>query len=248
MLLTADDGHVGCAADCREHRRRYRPCPAPQGRKSAAQDASPGYTADATEPRRGERNGSYVELVISASKSLRDKPRQEIIDLALAELREFFPAAREANLIKSTVIKEVNATFSPTSRNRPLPPRLRNTMARHLPRRRLDRHRLARHHGKRRPQRLHRRRTNHQSRRSREALPRPRPPRHRPDAAPWLIRLDFGSFGETIGSTQTAGGHHHEKPNYLVGRSRLHHCCLLGALLLSHRPQFPARPFGLSSA
>jgi len=57
---------------------------------------------------------SYVELVISASKSLRDRPRQEIIDLALAELREFFPAAREANLIKSTVIKEVNATFSPT--------------------------------------------------------------------------------------------------------------------------------------
>jgi zeta-carotene desaturase len=56
---------------------------------------------------------SYVELVISASKSLRDKPRQEIIDLALKELREFFPAARDANLIKSTVIKEVNATFSP---------------------------------------------------------------------------------------------------------------------------------------
>ncbi len=56
---------------------------------------------------------SYVELVISASKSLRDKPRQEIIDLALAELREFLPAARAATLVKSTVIKEVNATFSP---------------------------------------------------------------------------------------------------------------------------------------
>jgi squalene-associated FAD-dependent desaturase len=59
-------------------------------------------------------NPSYVELVISASKSLRDKPRQEIIDLALAELKEFFPAARVANLLKSTVIKEVNATFAPT--------------------------------------------------------------------------------------------------------------------------------------
>jgi squalene-associated FAD-dependent desaturase len=56
---------------------------------------------------------SYVELVISSSKSLREKSRQEIIDLALAELKEFFPAARDANLIKSTVIKEVNATFSP---------------------------------------------------------------------------------------------------------------------------------------
>src|SRR5439155_10227394 len=56
---------------------------------------------------------SYVELVISSSKFLLDKPRQEIIDLALRELREFFPGARDANLVKATVIKEVNATFSP---------------------------------------------------------------------------------------------------------------------------------------
>jgi zeta-carotene desaturase len=56
---------------------------------------------------------SYVELVISSSKSLIDKSRQEIIDLALRELREFFPGARNANLVKATVIKEVNATFSP---------------------------------------------------------------------------------------------------------------------------------------
>jgi squalene-associated FAD-dependent desaturase len=58
-------------------------------------------------------SGSYVELVISSSKSLISKSRQEIIDLALGELREFFPAAGEAKLVKATVIKEVNATFSP---------------------------------------------------------------------------------------------------------------------------------------
>jgi squalene-associated FAD-dependent desaturase len=57
---------------------------------------------------------SYVELVISSSKSLIEKSRQEIIDLALSEVREFFPAARNAKLVKATVIKEVNATFSPT--------------------------------------------------------------------------------------------------------------------------------------
>jgi len=57
--------------------------------------------------------GSYIELVVSSSKSLLNKPRQEIIDLALKEVREFFPAARDANLVKATVIKEVNATFSP---------------------------------------------------------------------------------------------------------------------------------------
>ena len=57
--------------------------------------------------------GSYIELVVSASKSLIDKSRSEIVDLALAEVREFFPGARAATLVKSTVIKEVNATYSP---------------------------------------------------------------------------------------------------------------------------------------
>jgi squalene-associated FAD-dependent desaturase len=58
-------------------------------------------------------NGSYVELVVSSSKSLVEKSRAEIIDMALKELCEFFPAARDANLIKSTVIKEIHATYSP---------------------------------------------------------------------------------------------------------------------------------------
>jgi zeta-carotene desaturase len=57
--------------------------------------------------------GSYVELVVSSSKTLVEKSRAEIIDLALTELREFFPGARGANLVKSTVIKEVHATYSP---------------------------------------------------------------------------------------------------------------------------------------
>ncbi len=56
---------------------------------------------------------SYIELVVSSSKTLIEKSRAEIVDLALAEVREFFPAARTATLVKSTVIKEVNATFAP---------------------------------------------------------------------------------------------------------------------------------------
>jgi squalene-associated FAD-dependent desaturase len=59
------------------------------------------------------QNGSYIELVVSSSKTLIEKSRSEIVDLALSEVREFFPAARAANLVKSTVIKEVNATYSP---------------------------------------------------------------------------------------------------------------------------------------
>jgi squalene-associated FAD-dependent desaturase len=58
-------------------------------------------------------NGSYAELVVSSSKSLVEKSRAEIIDMALTESCEFFPAARDANLIKSTVIKEIHATYSP---------------------------------------------------------------------------------------------------------------------------------------
>jgi squalene-associated FAD-dependent desaturase len=57
--------------------------------------------------------GSYIELVVSSSKTLIEKSRAEIVELALKEVREFFPGARDANLLKSIVIKEVNATYSP---------------------------------------------------------------------------------------------------------------------------------------
>ena len=59
------------------------------------------------------KTGSYIELVVSSSKTLIDKSRTEIVDLALREVREFFPAARAASLVKSTVIKELHATYSP---------------------------------------------------------------------------------------------------------------------------------------
>ena len=58
-------------------------------------------------------HASYVELVVSSSKVLVDKSKPEIVDLAVRELAEFFPVVREANLLKSTVIKEVHATYSP---------------------------------------------------------------------------------------------------------------------------------------
>jgi zeta-carotene desaturase len=62
---------------------------------------------------RSRAEGSYVELVVSASKSLAEKPRGEIVELALRELVEFFPAVSGAKLLKSTVIKEIHATYSP---------------------------------------------------------------------------------------------------------------------------------------
>jgi zeta-carotene desaturase len=62
---------------------------------------------------REKGSGSYVELVVSCSRSLVEKSKAEIVEIAMKELREFFPGARAANLLKSTVIKEVNATYSP---------------------------------------------------------------------------------------------------------------------------------------
>jgi uncharacterized protein with NAD-binding domain and iron-sulfur cluster len=61
----------------------------------------------------GKSQGQYLQLVISASYDLLQKPRQEIIDLCLKEVRQALPVAREAKLLKATVIKEAAATFSP---------------------------------------------------------------------------------------------------------------------------------------
>jgi zeta-carotene desaturase len=55
----------------------------------------------------------YLQIVISASYDLVGKTRQEIIDLCLEELSRALPAAREARLVKATVVKEASATFSP---------------------------------------------------------------------------------------------------------------------------------------
>jgi zeta-carotene desaturase len=64
------------------------------------------------ESREQSGQGSYVELVVSASKSLVQKSREEILELATRELAEFFPAVRESKLLKATVIKEIYATYA----------------------------------------------------------------------------------------------------------------------------------------
>jgi zeta-carotene desaturase len=57
--------------------------------------------------------GSYVEMVVSCSRSLVEKSKSEIVEMAMKEAEEFFPDVCEAKLLKSTVIKEVHATYSP---------------------------------------------------------------------------------------------------------------------------------------
>jgi zeta-carotene desaturase len=56
--------------------------------------------------------GRYLQLVVSASRNLVEMPRADVIALALRELAEFFPLAKEAKLEKAHVVKEIRATFS----------------------------------------------------------------------------------------------------------------------------------------
>jgi zeta-carotene desaturase len=69
------------------------------------------YNKSRLQPSRGAK-GSYLELVVSASHKFAALSREEAIDLAMAELKEFFPAVGEAKLEKAALVKEVRATFT----------------------------------------------------------------------------------------------------------------------------------------
>jgi squalene-associated FAD-dependent desaturase len=57
-------------------------------------------------------SGRHIHLVVSASRSLVPLAKAEIVDLAIRELREFFPSVAAAQLRRAHVVKEVRATFS----------------------------------------------------------------------------------------------------------------------------------------
>jgi zeta-carotene desaturase len=56
--------------------------------------------------------GSYVELVVSASREFAQLSREDAIALAVRELGEFFPAMSAAKLEKAALVKEMRATFA----------------------------------------------------------------------------------------------------------------------------------------
>jgi squalene-associated FAD-dependent desaturase len=59
-----------------------------------------------------KEGGRYLQLVVSASRDLTDLSRNEIIEIAIGDLRLYFPRVKEAKLVKAHVIKEQRATFS----------------------------------------------------------------------------------------------------------------------------------------
>ncbi|HVJ09902.1 MAG TPA: hydroxysqualene dehydroxylase HpnE [Acidisarcina sp.] len=70
------------------------------------------YHTSRLQPQRKTADGSYVELVCSASRQLTNQSREEILAMAIEELGRFFPRVREAVLRKAAVVKEVRATYS----------------------------------------------------------------------------------------------------------------------------------------
>jgi zeta-carotene desaturase len=59
-----------------------------------------------------KEGGRYLQLVVSASRSLVPLDRNQVLELALRELAEFFPAVQTAKVDKFHVVKELRATFS----------------------------------------------------------------------------------------------------------------------------------------
>lgn len=58
--------------------------------------------------------GTYMGLVVSASRDWLGQPRRDILELAEREVRSAFPGTQGATVTKSAVIKEAKATFSIT--------------------------------------------------------------------------------------------------------------------------------------
>ena len=103
-----------------------------------------------------KNEGRYLQLVVSASRSLTEMPRSEVIELAVRELAEFFPEVRRRVLEKAHVIKEVRATFSAVPGLEAKRPVARTRAAKFVSGGGLDAVGLAGHDGGRGAQRIHR--------------------------------------------------------------------------------------------
>jgi len=66
------------------------------------------------EPGEQNKSGEYLEIVIAASFAELHRTREDILSSAVEELALFFPAMRQAKILKSGILKEARATFSVT--------------------------------------------------------------------------------------------------------------------------------------
>ena len=128
--------------------------------------------------------GQYLQLVISAAYDLVGKTREQILEIALADLSGLWPEAKQAKLLRWWVVTEHGATFAvrPGVDRDPPPPEDADRGP--VPLGRLDGHRLARHDGRGRPRRLPRGRRRPGRPREPRGPPPRRPPRRPPGPPP----------------------------------------------------------------
>jgi squalene-associated FAD-dependent desaturase len=62
--------------------------------------------------RKGEEIGYHCQVVISASRGLCDGNREQLLETVVAELRDIFPEAQAAQLIRSRVVTDPTAVLS----------------------------------------------------------------------------------------------------------------------------------------
>ncbi len=107
--------------------------------------------------RESAQNGSYLELVVSSSKTLVEKPRGEIIELAVRELGGILSGGARGQADEVHCGEGSACDVLAGARRRCLSSVTQQPLAAPLLRGRLDGHRLALHHGRRGAQRLRRR-------------------------------------------------------------------------------------------
>jgi hydroxysqualene dehydroxylase len=62
----------------------------------------------------GERANGYLSFVISGARKLVDAGNEELLDLVIGDLNTMIPSSRDARLLKALVLKEKQATMSPS--------------------------------------------------------------------------------------------------------------------------------------
>jgi hydroxysqualene dehydroxylase len=71
-----------------------------------------------------QEKGQHLSLVISGAQEFVEMGKEELLTIAMKDLRRVLPKAKDANIVHSIVIKEKRATFSPSpglEAIRPLP-------------------------------------------------------------------------------------------------------------------------------
>lgn len=63
---------------------------------------------------RTDGDGWGYQIVISASREVRERGSTEIVDAVIDELRSIWPVARDAQVVRSKLVTEQRAVFSPT--------------------------------------------------------------------------------------------------------------------------------------